>query len=335
MDSRKLALGLVLLLIATSFCLFYTVRLILLLLAIGVGIGSMLAPIVDWGRKKFHLPASITAFLLILALIALLGGVGYSLYVIVSDQLGKVIDSIPQAYDTVRNWLFHHSNVKLGEGGNLNMSAAIKNTLGTIVHGAEIGVMIGAGLFYLVSVSLYVAVDPTRNRDAFLTLFPAYLRPRAQELMSDSAKTLRQWFLSHLIVVLCIGIVYALGLWILGNPYWPLFGILAAALEFVPYIGPFTIAISASAVFLTNGEPLKIVWVMIFGLIVQELEGHVILPIVMKERIDLPPVQLITLAIIMGMWFGILGVFATPPLLAVLRNIYLDTYARRMDLKAT
>lgn len=331
MDSRKIALGTILIAIATSFCLFYTVRLVLLVLMIGVGIGVLFIPVVGWSRKKVRLPAGVTAFILLLGLLAILGGVGYILYVIVSGQLGKVIDAIPQAYHAVSDWLSHHTSVKPGQTSGLNMSSAIRTTLGTVVHGAELGVEIGAGLFYIVSVALYVAVDPVRNQKSFLSLFPAHLRPKVENLMHESAQTLRQWFLSHLIVVVCIGLAYALGLWLLSNPYWPLFGVLAAILEFVPYIGPFTIAVTASAVFLSNGQPMHVMWTLILALFIQELEGHVLLPIVMKERINLPPVQLITLAIIMGFWFGILGVFATPPLLAVIRNVYLATYVKRMN----
>jgi predicted PurR-regulated permease PerM len=207
--------------------------------------------------------------------------------------------------------------------------------LGTVVQGAKLGIELAAGLFYFVSVALYVAVDPIRNQKSFLSLFPAHSRPRIADLMHESAQTLRQWFLTHLIVVVCIGFAYAVGLRLLGNPSWALFGVLASVLEFVPYIGPFTIALGASAVFLSNGQPMHVIWTLILALFIQELEGHVLLPIVMKERINLPPVQLITLAIVMGLWFGILGVFATPPLLAVLRNIYLEVYVKRMDqLKA-
>jgi predicted PurR-regulated permease PerM len=191
---------------------------------------------------------------------------------------------------------------------------------------------IGAGLFYIISVALYVAVDPTRIQSSFLSAFPAHLRPKVTEIMHECAHTLRQWFLSHLIVVSGVGVSYALGLWLLGNPYWPLFGVLAAILDFVPYIGPFAVTIGASAVFLSTGQPMHMAWTIGLSLLIQELEGHVFLPIVMKERIDLPAVQLITMAIIMGFWFGVLGVFATPPLLAVLRTIYLATYAKRMDM---
>jgi predicted PurR-regulated permease PerM len=331
MDTRKLALGATLISIATFFCVFYTVRLVFLALATGIGIGVLMVPVVEWLRKKAHLPAGVTAFLLLLLLIAILAGVGYSLYIIISSQLGKVIAAVPQAYSTVRDWLFHHSAVKIGGAGNINIPSALQSTLGTLLHGAEIGVKIGAGIFYVISVALYVAVDPARNENAFLTLFPAHLRPRVNALMTQSATTLRQWFMSHLIVVVCIGIAYALGLWLIGNPYWALFGVLAAVLEFVPYIGPFTVTIGASAVFLTNDQPVRVLWVLLMSLVLQEVEGHLLLPLVMKERISLPPVHLITMAIIMGMWFGILGVFATPPLLAVLRNVYLGTYAKQME----
>lgn len=331
LDTRKIALGLILISIATSFCLVYTVRLVVLVLMIGVGIGVLLIPVVEWSRKKARLPASVTAFLLILSLVAVLGGVGYILYIIISGQLGKVIDAIPQAYHTLSTWLTRHTPMKPSQTEGLNVSSALQSTLATVIHGAKLGIEIGAGLFYIVSVALYVAVDPTQNQKSFLSLFPAHLRPKTARLMHECAHTLRQWFLTHLIVVVCIGLAYAIGLRLLGNPYWALFGVLAAVLEFLPYIGPFTIALGASAVFLSNGQPMRVIWMLFLALLIQELEGHVLLPIVMKERISLPPVQLITLAIIMGLWFGILGVFATPPLLAVLRNIYLKLYVKQMD----
>jgi predicted PurR-regulated permease PerM len=132
-------------------------------------------------------------------------------------------------------------------------------------------------------------------------------------------------------VVFVVGAAYGIGLWLIGNPYWLLFAFLAAILEFIPYIGPFLIGLSASLVALAGEHPGHVIWVVVLSLVIQELENHLLIPLVMKDRMALPPVQLLAAAIAMGVWFGLLGVFATPPLFAVARTIYLETYARRMN----
>src|SRR5579859_5115261 len=113
MEPRTVPSALTVLAIVIILALAYSVRMILLVAAIGVGVGTLLAPLVRFMRMRLRVPAGLTAFLVIVVL-AVIGGVGYSVYLIASDQLAKVVDSIPQAYYAVRNWLAHHTSLIQG-----------------------------------------------------------------------------------------------------------------------------------------------------------------------------------------------------------------------------
>lgn len=120
--------------------------------------------------------------------------------------------------------------------------------------------------------------------------------------------------MAQLVDMAIVGIITGLAIWLVGGSNWLLIGAITAVLEFVPYLGP--IIAGALAVLIT----------------VQQLEGHLITPLVLKEGVNLPPVQLLIFVTIMGSLFGIMGVLVASAVFAVGRTAYLMTYAMRMDL---
>jgi predicted PurR-regulated permease PerM len=87
-----------------------------------------------------------------------------------------------------------------------------------------------------------------------------------------------------------------------------------------------------AAFFITLAAQPELVWwvVLVFG-ITQQIEGNVVLPLVMKGQADLPEVPLLVFMLLMGTWFGIIGVFVAPGAFAVVRILYLRIYLPRLE----
>jgi predicted PurR-regulated permease PerM len=198
-------------------------------------------------------------------------------------------------------------------------------TVGALSHRLAQGLKVGAaaigGFVFVLVLALYVAIDPEYYLCAFLSVLPPSKRPEAKRLLHEAALALRKWFSSQLIAMIAVGTATAVGLLVIGIDDWLLFGALTAVLDVVPYVGPL-IAAATAVVVTFAADPGKTPWVIAVYILMQQFEAHLVIPLVMKERIELPPAHLMVMMLILGRWFGILGILVAPGLLAVLRTVY-------------
>jgi predicted PurR-regulated permease PerM len=134
-------------------------------------------------------------------------------------------------------------------------------------------------------------------------------------MLGAIAGTLRKWLVTQLIAMVVIGAVTTGVLLALNVRAAIPLGILAGLLEFVPTLGPILSALPAIAMgFVDSPEKALAVTVAYVG--IQFLENHLLIPILMKEGIDLPPALTIVMQALMAIVFGILGLLVAVPLLA-------------------
>lgn len=311
----------------------YSARWIVLATLIGVGLGVIISPIMTSMKRHLKIPQGISAFLFFILFIATFVALGYMVYVLVAKDFAPLVTKFPQIFDQARERI----SEMLGRAPELQRhferiewGAVAKNSAQAVLAGLQFGATALGGFFFVLTIALYLAVSPLNYLAGALSLFPAHMRQRAKEVMFESAATLRKWFLAQLIAMISVGALTALGLLAIGVDHWLVLGTLTAALDFLPYLGPL-LAAAVAMVITLGSEPDKVWWVMGIYFIAQNVESDLIIPLVMKGRIRLPPIHLITLMLVFGSWFGIIGVFITPPLFAVARTIYLMTYVPRMN----
>ena len=102
---------------------------------------------------------------------------------------------------------------------------------------------------------------------------------------------------------------------LLGLESWLLLAFVAFALEIVPYAGPILSAVPAVAIALSHSPSTALQTAALY-LVIQQLEGNAITPIVMKRAIELPPALLLLWQVAMVSAFGIVALFVAAPLLA-------------------
>jgi len=126
---------------------------------------------------------------------------------------------------------------------------------------------------------------------------------------------LRKWLETQAIAMVTIGVVVAIALRLLGIKAALSLGIIAGLFEFIPTIGPILSAIPGIAMaFLESPQKALAVALVYWG--VQMLEGHILIPMLMKEGMDLPPVLTIIGQALMALVFGFLGLLLAVPLIA-------------------
>jgi predicted PurR-regulated permease PerM len=172
-----------------------------------------------------------------------------------------------------------------------------------------------AGLVLILMMSVYIGADPFTYRDGILHLFPKRKRERIGEVLTAMAVMLRKWLVTQLIAMVVIGVVSTIALLLLGVKAPFALGIIAGLLEFVPTIGPVLSAIPAIAMGFLD-SPEKALYVGLAYIAIQQIENHLLIPLLMKGGMDLPPVLTIVTQGLMALLFGFLGLMIAVPLLA-------------------
>jgi predicted PurR-regulated permease PerM len=173
------------------------------------------------------------------------------------------------------------------------------------------------GLVIVLFIAMYIAAAPGLYREGMLHLVPHRHRARAEEWLSTLADTLRQWLVARLIAMVVIGLITGGGLALLNVKGAAALGVLAGLLEFVPFFGPIASAIPAIGIALVD-SPQKALYVLGLYLVIQQLEGNVITPLLLEKRLDIPPVMTVVAVAALGMVFGVIGMLIAEPLLAVI-----------------
>jgi predicted PurR-regulated permease PerM len=124
-----------------------------------------------------------------------------------------------------------------------------------------------------------------------------------------------------------VGVATGIGLWLVGADNALAFALLAALLEFIPFIGPILAAIPAILIAAAI-DPQMALWVAGVYLVVQQLEGNVFSPLLQQWAVDLPGAVLLFSLLAMGTLFGALGVIFAAPLTVVLYVLVKKLYVR-------
>ena len=179
-------------------------------------------------------------------------------------------------------------------------------------------------------VAIFVLLQREDLRDRIIRLAGATDLHRTTVALDDAALRLSRYFLFQLMLNTAFGCVIAAGLFFIGVPSPVLWGILAALMRFVPYIGAllsaaFPLALAAAV------DPgwSMVVWTAALFLVTEPLMGHVVEPMAYGHSTGLSPVSVIVAAIFWGWLWGPVGLIFSTPLTLCL--VVLGRHVERLE----
>lgn len=178
--------------------------------------------------------------------------------------------------------------------------------------------------FILIPVlAFFFLKDVNQFRLGVLRLFPAgRWRARAESVLADVNTTLAAYTRAQLISCILIGTVCTIGFYAFGLKYALLLGILAGIFEFVPLLGPLTIAVIVVTTAALGDDPWKALYAAIFLIVLRLIHDYVTYPRIVRGGIHLHPLAIILSVLAGEQIAGIPGVFISIPLVAVATVIY-------------
>ena len=195
-------------------------------------------------------------------------------------------------------------------------------------------VQVIGGLLLIVFLSIYFAADPDLYRRGALALLPARRRERGAQVLDRIATVLRKWLVTQLIAMAVIGTVTTIALLILDVKAAFALGLLAGLFEFIPTVGPILSAIPGVAMAFLD-SPEKAVYVAIVYWGIQFLENHILIPLLMKGGMDLPPALTVLSQALLALVFGFLGLMVAVPMLATVMVVIQMLYVEQLPARGT
>lgn len=184
------------------------------------------------------------------------------------------------------------------------------------------------GIIIIFVIFILLQREDLRNR--LIRLAGSYDLQRTTAALDDAAARLSRLFLTQLIVNGAFGVVIGIGLWLIGIPSAILWGILAAALRFVPYIGAVIAAAFplALAVAVDPGWSM-LLWTLAVFLVVEPVVGHVVEPMVYGRSTGLSPIAVVASATFWTALWGPIGLVLATPLTVCL--VVLGRHVERLE----
>ena len=172
----------------------------------------------------------------------------------------------------------------------------------------------------VLSLALYMSVDPDPLVAGALRLVPRAKRDRAEDLIRTIEVRLRGWIVGTIIVSLFVGGGGAVGLWLLGVPLPITFGLIAGILNIVPYLGSIVGALLPALVALTI-SPVKALLVVVLFTVLNQVEGNLLRPLVMGHAVNLHPATLLISLLVLGSLLGAVGLLLAVPAAVIVATL--------------
>lgn len=171
--------------------------------------------------------------------------------------------------------------------------------------------------------SLMFLGNPTVYRNSLLRLMPSFYRRRADGILQDCEVALCNWMGGIILNSIFIFSLSFVGLWLLGIKLVLAHALIAGVLNFIPNVGPSLSVIFPAMVALISEDYWKIIPVIVWYAIIQQIESYWLTPTVMARQISLPPAFTLIAQICFATIFGFLGLVLALPL-AVVAKIWVQ-----------
>jgi predicted PurR-regulated permease PerM len=152
--------------------------------------------------------------------------------------------------------------------------------------------------------------------------------------VQKSGHALRLWLFGQIVAMVIVGVLTGAGLSLIGVPSALALGLLVGLAEFVPFLGPIFAAIPALLIAFNQGSQAALLTLALF-VIVQQIEGYVVTPLVQQKVATLPAAVTLFAIVAAGVLFGIAGVVLAAPLTVVVYVLIKQLYVREALHTAT
>lgn len=313
------------------FYLFYLAREAVGVLAVAIVISLGLEPIVRFLQKR-RIPRLLGALIVFIVGLLVFAVVIYFIVPIIISEIGGFLEHFNQSFT-------NFFGIGLPQAVIQDLTSSLGKIFGflnaaNISIGGAIGVIITRTVLFLATIiiSFYLLVEKGGSERLIGVLVPDLYERSVMRIFQNFKIKIRRWLLAQIGLSFVIGVVVSIGLWLLGVRYFLILGLMAAAFEIVPIIGPVLAGATAFLVAVSDSFSLGL-YVLLFFFIVQQLENHILIPIIIGKSMKIHPVIVLSSLLAGGKIAGFVGIILAVPIAVIVQEVF-DYLAERKDKKS-
>ncbi|MEO8273285.1 MAG: AI-2E family transporter [Chloroflexota bacterium] len=297
-------------------------REVILLVFLAVLLGAALEPVVGMIRGRTGLGRGLSILIVYATFLA--GVVGIAVFIVPAAlvQLGSAVGHFPAFLEQVRTWSAQLGSKPLTEGiGSLLDAVEAPFQPGpppdpdSVINASLLVGQVTAALVTLLVLVFFWLTERSRLQRYGLAFVPARRRAGIRDGWNEVEARLGLWVRGQLILMLTIGVATGIAYSLLGLPAALLLALIAALTEVIPIVGPLIGAVPALLI-ATTVSPETVLLTLGVYVLLQLIEGNVLVPIVMRNSVGLSPFVVLVSLLVGGAVAGILGAIVAVPIAA-------------------
>ncbi|MCC2980717.1 MULTISPECIES: AI-2E family transporter [unclassified Sphingomonas] len=236
----------------------------------------------------------------------------------VAEQVNQLRTTLESQAVRLTSWLTSHGLMP----GASDISGIARQAMSSVGRLTSwVGTAVGAltTMFMILVIGLFIAMDPRAYERGLQWMIPEEKRAEFAIITERMGHTLRRLLFGRIIGMVAEGVLTWFALMIGGVPMALILGILTGILAFIPNIGAFISGALMIAVGFSAGVDTGI-WAIGTYVIVQTFDGYVLIPMVAKRTVDMPPALTLGAQILASALFGILGLALADPMTAMIKT---------------
>ncbi|MEX1112460.1 MAG: AI-2E family transporter [Candidatus Andersenbacteria bacterium] len=316
------------LLIILGAWLLYLVREVIIMILAAVVISSAIEPLAR-RLQRYKIPRAASAVIVYVTGLVIIGGAIAIILPALAQQLVQLAQALPHLVEG-----FQQRFSIGGDSGTLivpelqqglqQIGENITNFTGALFRQTRNLFATVFSVLFVLIIAFYLVLEEDALKKLFRIIIPRDHVPYVERVIDRVQHKLGRWVLAQLSLGVVIGVSVGLGLWAMGVPFALALGLLAGVLEIIPIIGPIIAGVFAVAVALSQSFLLAL-GVLVFYVIVQQLENHVLIPNLMRKATGLNPVVTIIAVLLGGRLAGTVGIILSVPVATIL-SIFLSDF---------
>ena len=318
-----------------ALSLLYLTREILVILFLAVIIASAVS-LLAGALERYRVPRLIGVLATYLVGVVFFGLVLYFIIPPIVDEIKHLAVVLPDYYEIAARQIFKTTSgispdyAKNAQSILLNFGEKIKEFSSGVFNIAS--ALFGSAVSFvaIIVISFYLSIQKKGVEDFLRLIIPQDQEEYVINVWMRVEKKLGKWLQGQIIIALIMGVTVFIGLTFIGVPYALLLGVIAGVLEIVPIAGPILSAlVGVSMAVLIS--PFLALLTLIFYIIVQQIENHILVPILMKKATGLNPVVVIVALLAGAKLGGVLGMLISVPL-ATIAGELLEDFSKKKAL---
>lgn len=312
------------------YVLFLT-RGILVWVLFGVIISVLFDPAIDFLSRR-RVPRVVSTFALYLAVFGVIAFIIYSAAPVLINEIQRFSQLFPRYFETISP-IFRGLGVAAFSdiqtfidaisGGIEGVASNVFSALFSIFGGIF-------ATFFVLSIAIFLSLEDKGIERAISVFFPKKYEAFALDLWAKSQRKVSAWFASRLVASIFVAVASYIVLLLFNAKYPFSLGMISGVLNFIPIVGPL-LAGGLVAVIVALDSAMKAVFVVLAFVLIQQIEGSILTPLLTRKLIGLSPVIVLIALAIGGELWGMVGAILAIPIAGILFEFLRDFLKKRKE----